>query len=147
MQIGSIYPLFMSISSRMQSVYMSLSYRLSKFWPASHYSCCRYTIHSWCLRLSVLLPPLFRLRATLFLGIMLIVQSGFYFFLSRSLFQLNAVRIDFSTVFIDSSWGFANFAEHVLSVPYFLNIYQSPFYFVRFCMLFICFSFLFFSIF
>lgn len=30
---------------------------------------------------------------------------------------------------IDSSWGSANFAEHILSIPYFFsNIYQSPFF-------------------
>lgn len=41
----------MSVSRWTQSVYVSLSYRLSKFWPPSHYSCCRYTIHSCCLPL------------------------------------------------------------------------------------------------
>lgn len=112
----------MSTSRWMQSVHVSLSYRLSKFWPASHYSFCHHSIHSCCLPAVCYgtFSLVFALLPTIYSALRFIVGCVGWLVVGSLTFPL----------FIDSSWGSANFAEHILSIPYFFsNIYQSPFCF------------------
>lgn len=130
------FPAFMSISSsKMQSVYVWLSYRLSKFCPTSHYLCCHYTIHSCC---SVWLVCVFSLLTFYLLSINFTLFRVYFRRISHcvhmrvrpffSVIYWPKFRLIFQTLcdffFIDNSWGSPIFVNIVISI--FLNIDQSP---------------------